>query len=184
LAEQLLAPRDTGVAVGHATRTVRIGLFGCPLDTGNNGVSALGLSMISGLSDACPSLDLSMFDYGGGARTASVALGAKQHEVRLVGCYASRRYHQLHNLVQMNAAAMVGLGNVHPMLRRLRKLDAIIDISGGDSFSDIYGRRRFNAVVAPKILALKLGIPLILPPQTYGPYSTDAVRRTAQRVLL
>jgi polysaccharide pyruvyl transferase WcaK-like protein len=161
----------------------RLGLFGCPLDTGNNGVSALGLSMIAGLRGACESLNLSMFDYGKGSRDISIAVGSKREEVRFVGCYASRRYYQAHNLAQLHAAATMHLAGVHPMLRKLRKLDAILDISGGDSFSDIYGRRRFNSVVAPKLLALKLEMPLILPPQTYGPYTEGAVRRTAQRVL-
>ena len=183
LAEQLLAPVDSGVGGRQATQSVRLGLFGCPLDTGNNGVSALGLSMIAGLRGACESLDLSMFDYGKGSRDASVAVGSKREEVRFVGCYASRRYYQAHNLAQLHTAAAMHLAGVHPMLRKLRKLDAILDISGGDSFSDIYGRRRFDAVVAPKLLALKLGIPLILPPQTYGPYSGGSVRKTARRVL-
>jgi colanic acid/amylovoran biosynthesis protein len=166
-----------------ARGSLRLGLFGCPLDTGNNGVSALGLSLIAGLRGACGSLNLSMFDYGKGSRDGFVSVGSKREEVEFVGCYASRRYHQPHNLAQLHAAATIGLAHVHPMLRKLRGLDAILDISGGDSFSDIYGRRRFNAVVAPKLLAMKLGIPLILPPQTYGPYSDGAVRRTAQRVV-
>lgn len=48
------------------------------------------------------------------------------------------------------------------VLRELRSLDAILDIGGGDSFSGINGQQRFDAVVAPKQLAVDLAVRLIL----------------------
>lgn len=49
-------------------------------------------------------------------------------------------------------------------------LDCILDIGSGDSFSDIYGRKRFFYLWATKALALMRRKPLLLSPQTIGPF--------------
>lgn len=162
---------------------LRVGLFGCPLNTGNCGVSALGLSTIDALTSVAPNADVTLFDFGRGTRHAVLPSRTGQVTVRQVGCFHSRRYYRFSNLVQMRVAARLGFGRIHPMLRRLASLDAILDISGGDSFSDIYGRYRFTGVTLPKLLALEVGVPLILLPQTYGPYGDPQVRVTAAGIL-
>ncbi len=48
--------------------------------------------------------------------------------------------------------------------------DLAIDATQGDSFADIYGWRRFINYTYAKILIEKNGVPLLLAPQTYGPY--------------
>lgn len=48
--------------------------------------------------------------------------------------------------------------------------DVAIDATQGDSFADIYGWRRFIGYTFAKILIEKNGVPLLLAPQTYGPY--------------
>jgi len=83
----------------------------------------------------------------------------------------------------MQWAARAGLAPLHPMLRRVRVLDAVLDVSGGDSFSDLYGLRRFRSIVLPKQVTLALGIPLVLLPQTYGPYAAPRIRDAATDVL-
>lgn len=162
-------------------KPVLLGLFGCPLDTGNNGVSALAVSMITGLSDR--GVEPVIFGNTPGTRRQVVRVGSKGQAVSIVGCSASRRVYRLTNLRQLQFAARIGLAQLHPVLRWMRRLDAVCDISAGDSFSDIYGIERFNSVLAPKLLSLQLGVPLILPPQTYGPFRTDASKRIARDVL-
>ncbi len=50
---------------------------------------------------------------------------------------------------------------------------------GGDSFTDLYGAERFAMVAEPKELTLELGRPLILLPQTYGPFTAaDSIERS------
>lgn len=164
-------------------RIRRLGLFGCPLDTGNLGVSALGLATVRGLHRADQALDFTLFDYGSGTRVDTLRIGGDSVDVRLTGCYYSRRLYATNNTAQMLIAAKLGLRRFHPMLSRLRELDAFLDISGGDSFSDIYGRRRFSSMILPKLLAQMLGVPLILLPQTYGPYRSRRARRVAQSIL-
>ena len=52
-----------------------------------------------------------------------------------------------------------------------RKLDVMLDIGAGDSFADIYADKRFAYLVATKLVPLALGVPLVLSPQTIGPFS-------------
>lgn len=46
----------------------------------------------------------------------------------------------------------------------------VIDLSAGDSFTDIYGLKRFVQQVFTKFLAISTDRPLILCPQTIGPF--------------
>lgn len=129
-----------------------------------------------------PSAEVTLFDFGRGTRRASIPTSAADVTICQVGSFYSRRYYRFDNLAQMMFVARLGLGRMHPAVRRLTGLDVILDLSGGDSFSDIYGRRRFDGVVLPKLLALRLGIPLILLPQTYGPYGDARALAIATRV--
>lgn len=55
-------------------------------------------------------------------------------------------------------------------LAELAQCDLVLDIGEGDSFTDIYGLRRFRYHIASKLVALHSGKPLILSPQTIGPF--------------
>ena len=50
------------------------------------------------------------------------------------------------------------------------KYDFIIDIGEGDSFTDIYGFKRFFALWLTKVIVINRNIPLIIAPQTIGPF--------------
>ncbi|WP_417463000.1 polysaccharide pyruvyl transferase family protein [Kordiimonas sp.] len=60
--------------------------------------------------------------------------------------------------------------------------DMVIDIGGGDSFADIYGRRRLTQMFLMKYLTHLARKPLVLAPQTFGPFkhrlSTFLARQT------
>jgi polysaccharide pyruvyl transferase WcaK-like protein len=59
----------------------------------------------------------------------------------------------------------------------------MLDISGGDSFTDLYGSWRFKTIIYPKLIAIENKIPLILLPQTYGPYSLAETRKQAEKIV-
>lgn len=63
----------------------------------------------------------------------------------------------------------------------LRKLDLMLDISGGDSFADIYPDKRFAYMIATKELCGWRGVPLVFSPQTIGPFSRQPHSRLATR---
>lgn len=53
----------------------------------------------------------------------------------------------------------------------LSKIDCALDIGAGDSFADIYSKRRFTLLWGTKMLAAARRVPLIFSPQTIGPFS-------------
>ncbi|MGE3109787.1 MAG: polysaccharide pyruvyl transferase family protein [Phycisphaerales bacterium] len=164
---------------GAGGRGVRVVLAGAAPDTGNLGVSALAYSCIEGLLSRLPGCELTVLDFGKGVRKARSIDGI---EYTLVGAKHSRRLYQQETMWQIRLAAKLG-GLNNPAARRVLAADAVLDISGGDSFADLYGSRRFAAVAATKELALDHGVPLILLPQTYGPFHSAEVRRRAERIV-
>jgi colanic acid/amylovoran biosynthesis protein len=79
------------------------------------------------------------------------------------------------------AGRLGGLGNRGVEI--IRAADATLDLSGGDSFTDLYGPKRFWGVGLPKLIALEQNTPLVLPPQTYGPFSSPHLQRVAARIV-
>lgn len=69
---------------------------------------------------------------------------------------------------------------LHPgaYLATARASDLVIDIGAGDSFADIYGTSRLKRMFWLKFLTHLSGTPLVLAPQTIGPFT-----RTGSRVL-
>lgn len=159
-------------------------LFGCPLDTGNLGVSALGLSILYAIARRPAHTQVTLFDNGTDVRRSNATFpdGSSQAIVHR-GARHSRRLHRPDTLRTMLATSMLpGVTTDH--LRVIDEADAVLDVSGGDSFADIYGLRRFDAVTLPKRIVLRRGRPLILLPQTYGPYRSERARSSARRVVM
>jgi polysaccharide pyruvyl transferase WcaK-like protein len=67
--------------------------------------------------------------------------------------------------------------------KKLRECDLVLDIGEGDSFTDIYGSKRYFLLLSTKILALIAGKPLILSPQTIGPFNRWWARLGARFVM-
>lgn len=74
-------------------------------------------------------------------------------------------------------------------VKLLRQCDIVFDIGEGDSFADIYGNKRLAIQVFAKLLVRAFGKPLVLAPQTIGPFSTgggkvlgNVAMRSATRV--
>lgn len=52
-----------------------------------------------------------------------------------------------------------------------RRTDFVIDIGGGDSFADIYGKKRIKLMFLLKFLTHAAFTPLVMAPQTIGPFT-------------
>lgn len=63
------------------------------------------------------------------------------------------------------------------------KLDLMLDIGAGDSFADIYPDKRFAYIIGTKALCLAKGVPLLLSPQTIGPFTRQPHRMAASLVM-
>jgi colanic acid/amylovoran biosynthesis protein len=66
---------------------------------------------------------------------------------------------------------------------QLRGCDLLLDIGEGDSFADIYGGKRFALLAFLKWRALREGVPLVISPQTIGPFEAGWTRAVARRLM-
>jgi colanic acid/amylovoran biosynthesis protein len=165
--------------------TFRLALFGAPPDTPNMGVSALFASAVEGLTRELGDVSWTVFDNGLGRRETVFRMSdGLALSLTLFGARGGRRYHRPENLAVMQFASKLGtLGKViNEGVQIIDSCDAVLDVSGGDSFSDIYGWKRFSSVYWPKQIALSRQRPLILMPQTYGPYRNPKVLALAESV--
>ncbi|MDH4148084.1 MAG: polysaccharide pyruvyl transferase family protein, partial [Acidimicrobiia bacterium] len=152
-------------------------------------MSALMRSVVAAaarLDAASGPIELTVFDNGRGIRRAALSRASgPPFDYALMGARHSRRLHQRETLVTAVAAGRLtrrgGFGWTahHPLVSRVRAADAVLDLSGGDSFTDLYGAQRFRQIVLHKRLTLDLRRPLVLLPQTYGPFRDERNRRVA-----
>lgn len=156
----------------------RLVLAGAALGNGNRGVEALARSVIGSINRDSPDAVLSIFDDGWGIREApELGAGAER-----VGVRWSRRWHRPESWARIRLAQTLGL-STNPVAARIAAADAVLDLSGGDSFTDLYGAARLAAVSAPKQATIRADRPLVLLPQTYGPFTTPRGRRVAERII-
>ncbi len=163
-------------------KPISLCLFGAGPDTGNLGVSALCYSVLSTLAGIDPAIHVTVFDEGRGARRETASFGVGSFSFERCGATQTRRYYRRECYWNIRVCNWLGgLGN--PAAERLRACNAVLDVSGGDSFTDLYGSRRFTSVMMTKRLALDLNKPLILLPQTYGPFRDPKKRIMASEVI-
>jgi len=154
-----------------------ISLFGASPSTGNQGVNALCWSTLDGLFRR-GHRDLHVFDYGQGTRVAD--FGPVPHTLH--GLTVGKRLWRSNHLGVSRLKAAFGLRG-SGLANVVSNSAAVLDISGGDSFTDLYGAARFRNITATKDIALRLGKPLVLLPQTYGPFKSRSSRDTARRLI-
>lgn len=172
----------------------RICLLSADLNNPNRGVVALSLSLIRNIVDTCPGARISFF-YSGrdhGVRTVNVA--GRSVRVEVLNWRLSPKARPTEHLFVLALVAL--LQRAVPMqsfrariissFRRLQALhesEWVGDIRGGDSFSDLYGAKVFLIGSLPALIALWLGKPLVLLPQTIGPFKSSCARRVASILL-
>jgi len=69
------------------------------------------------------------------------------------------------------------------LLKSFKTCDVIFDITYGDNFSDIYSPSFVLRTTLTKKMVLFSGTPLILVPQTYGPFKNAALKTLAAHVI-
>lgn len=160
-------------------------LAGAPLDTGNRGVEALGRSALDAIDlfarDSGEAVSTIVLDNGWGLR-ADAEPQWRHGTVTFAGVRSTRRLHRPESWAHIATAQRLW-PRANPVARGIGRATALLDISGGDSFTDLYGPERLTMVSQPKLAALRAGTPLILLPQTYGPFRTERGRELAVRLV-
>ena len=172
----------------------RIGLLGASFDTGNMGVSALAESAIKCILYRWPDADITLLDGG---------CTGNEHRLNINGNDISIRKIQIRfckNVFLKNHFVVLYLYTFlfkvfrwdrfkqfcirrNTSLKCINQMDMVADITGGDSFSDIYGMRRFTLGFLRKWLVLLFNKDLVMLPQTYGPFKRPLARAMAKYIL-
>jgi colanic acid/amylovoran biosynthesis protein len=144
---------------------VTIGLLWHSVNSGNLGVGALTIGNIALLRRACA-----------GARR-------KPHFI-VLGFDDPGRPAYVHGddieIVPINSRAILPGGTFDTAIKRC---DLVVDIGGGDSWTDIYSNKRFAFLWWSKWRAMRRGIALVMAPQTIGPFSRTIQKRLAAEVM-
>lgn len=175
-----MAAPETTRASGPVT-SFRFVLLGASFGTGNLGVAALASGTIAAVIQSRPGARIVLFDYGREPATYQVKCPKGSASVPLINIRFSKKpWHPNHIARLLLTACFLKLIPSrrfrervvlrNPYLKPLWEADMIGAISGGDSFGDIYGLGRLVYVSLPQFLVLLLGKPLVLLPQTIGPF--------------
>jgi colanic acid/amylovoran biosynthesis protein len=175
-------------------KRTRICLLGASFDTGNLGVSALAESSIKLIIRQWPEAEVVLFASGRDEQRYTFELLGKSVEVKtmpvrfcanvLLPNHFCRFF--LYGLL-LKLVPVAGLRRFlqkrNLPLKAISEFDVVVDINGGDSFSDIYGMGRFLRIILIKRLLLMFGKKLVFLPQTYGPFKSKISRILARGVL-
>lgn len=174
-----------------AEARMKIGVLGATLETPNLGVSTLATGAVGCILRRFPGAEVFFLDYARTGNTRKVTAAKEWVDVRLVNMRFSKRFWLPNNIVVLLLAAILlrlipsqGLRRwmygKNKCLAEIGTANLFAAISGGDSFSDIYGIARFLYIALPQVLLILLGKRLILLPQTYGPFRGRCARRAAR----
>ena len=163
-----------------SNKDIRIALFGAHINSTNLGCKALTYSLINLIeliSKECEmSISYIVFEYLPDEIETERLCAFTHVEKNRIKAVKILPIYRLRNYIK------------HPMesigiINALKTCDVAIDLTAGDSFSDIYGVERFQYTTKIKRIVECLKVPLILGPQTYGPFSEKQSEKLARQVI-
>lgn len=151
---------------------MRIGFFGIQIGTVNYGVAALAYSQLAFI-DKCVKKNNIEAEYHIFSQDTEKEIQRIKKELGIT------------NKVTLSDPARIrtGLKGYRNLYKEIKKCDIIFDITQGDSFSDIYGMKRYLLQSFEKKLTIKARKKLVLMPQTIGPFYKGFVKRDAKKIL-
>ncbi|OLT21997.1 hypothetical protein BJF81_14100 [Ornithinimicrobium sp. CNJ-824] len=148
-------------------RSRQIGLLGIQCDTANLGLSALTYAAVAIVDELVPT----------DTRFVLFSINSDRALDRMRSQLGTGR-----------SISAVPFWHRRPLsmarsVREIARCELVVDLTGGDSFSDIYGSKRLLRKLIHKELVLATGTPLVLGPQTYGPLLRKVWRPWYRHVL-
>lgn len=172
--------------------SLKVLLVGCPLNTGNGGVTALGYSAIANIVKQSPEVEI--FIQHNSGKEDRLVVDIEGRSIVLHPVF----YHPSSSLFETQGLRLLGLlaplVSIIPdflrasLFRRFRlftalvEVDAVFDVSGGDSFTSIYGEEVFDGITSIKMIAINFRVPLYLLPQSYGPFLSQKHENLARLI--
>lgn len=153
----------------------RIVLVGASLMSGNRGVNALTRGAINSLVE----------NYGTNIQVRILSYTVKEsvvHSIQRGNAKINVEEIPL-NLKEITSGITKAINKHFYIKKILKETDIVLDISEGDSFSDIYGYKRFILHSIIKYYCIKEKVNIYLLPQTIGPFKSKPVKRAASYLL-
>jgi polysaccharide pyruvyl transferase WcaK-like protein len=183
------------VETNSGRRNFRVCLMGAPFDTNNRGVSALSSSLVRLVTETLPEATVAFFMGNPEKINKVVNFSGKDVQIDVINYRLSPRAKVGEHILLLFLLSLLirlsPLSGIRRMLIRwnarlsaIDSCDVIGVVNGGDSFSDIYGLRRYVFGVLPIIVTILLGKRLVLLPQTYGPYNAWLARAIARWIIV
>jgi colanic acid/amylovoran biosynthesis protein len=170
-----------------AEEPTTIGLIGASFETGNMGVGALAAGSIRCIHMQWPQARIFILDYAKCPTSHRLRVSGEDLDIELLNIRFSKSLYLPNNIAMLLALAAIlrvipsswlreRILSRNATLSQIWRTEAFASIAGGDSFSDIYGLRRFLYIALPQILVILAGKNFILLPQTFGPFRSRFAR--------
>lgn len=145
---------------------LKITLLGLDFASDNLGCGALAYSFVNELSIAAEQIGI-MVDFTAFVCSVSddICVPINGNKVKCIGIHCKK------------------LSFWNEYRKTVNESDIVFDFTGGDSFSDIYGKKRFYKASMMKMIAIKSKAIFVLGPQTYGPFNGRMVRYWAKKII-
>lgn len=145
-------------------------LFGLSLFNGNKGCEALAYAFLDMLSE----------------------IAGANNSVFRIDIFQSFRSDDFPNLpkkwtgldIFLHRTSHRSKHNRQDLIGTVKVADICFDFTEGDSFSDLYGIRRFISQTLVKTMVIKTKTPFVLGPQTYGPFTHWLCKKWTKWVVL
>ncbi len=171
-----------------------VALFSALPEFGNQGCNALTVSFMKLVLDEQPNARFVFLHRLRAPLTKAITINGRSVAMELVNCRLAPRALFKDHLFLIYLLALAyrlvparalrdRILRMSPWIRTLAEADIIADHFYGDSFSDIYGLRRLLSYASLRGTALVMARPILLLPQTYGPFRSHAARRIARSIL-
>lgn len=175
-------------------RELVLGILGVSVTSGNRGVTALATSLLNLCLEVVPNAEVRLLLNHDRHEMATFRVGGTLRAIPVVPARLSPWCRPTDHLFWIVFCAVLyrlipwtgmrrAVSRSIPWIHTLEMTALVGDIRGGDSFSDLYGLRRFitGFLLAWSVILVKGS--LVQFPQTYGPYRSRLARGLAAYLL-
>lgn len=158
---------------------MNIGIMGAPIDNGNLGCMALTYSLLCSLEDIAKETgdNFNYFIFDGTNNQNKINELSDNLKIPRERIHSMRPGYLVFNRTK---EFLRKVPQDIKLLYGILKCDCVIDVTVGDSFTDIYGVEVFQQRTNTKLLLSWMHKPYILAPQTYGPYRKQSEEKAAK----
>jgi colanic acid/amylovoran biosynthesis protein len=151
-------------------------LLGVSLNSGNRGVNALTRGTITWILNNFENPKISLISYSVSEKKEhEIQFNSKKYIIEEIPS-GSLKKGLIAGILSFVIKKESILGKYNKNCKLIKESDFVLDISEGDSFSDIYGWERFLLHSFIKLLTINIGKKLVFLPQTIGPFKRKWVK--------